>query len=949
MRNHDADAAAAVAAVVHFATHGDAASNQELVHAIDHSLDTGGTLAAHTIAPQLLRWALEEREGRAFPGVVVYVSILNRHFCVQVILDRLAQPLDRRPAGLEELLELYVKALRSVSIEAAYRQLTQCVACLLIVLEDDLAERLHAWIRGGDAASVEESRVALQTFAAVIDLLADRRVAIGSIRRATQRRQLQERLFISLESPLTEEVDLSLLVRVTDSAVRFLLEVMNGEPQEVAATFWEALPASTVWQYCLRCLSAAASAVSPSVTCPEEVLRLVCNVLRCQTTINAPAQALLSSALPLVLHPIPASSSSTVDWEMISHVISAAFEASTQAIATQQPSDTTLFGLFSSVADRLAQILQSPAAPATAVCHVCEGISALTQTLQPAPLPEMGPDDDPDDFAVFVEETQAANAEKSSAVAQLRPFLHGCTRALAARLTHSGFTNEEWDCIAAYVARRVADGDTEDYEVAHSDVPLSVFTTYERLTALLGAMGVDEINAAVSESGQQLVLVMGDPGLTLTWLESVQPGSLLVQSTLLPCCVTRHVSSASAAGWATESVAVRAMDTLLYALATYQERGDLWCDGSANGSITAVMDVARASATVLLTIAERLGSDGAARLRDRSTPLIATLWRCATLASDAAVSESSRHTAVDELARLLDARVAALPHTVADLLKHQDAYTQAVLFATGGASTPSLSTLETLAHILHCVAKLSAEEAESIQCRVCCGLAERSRSQCEAGEWAGDALATLLDSWHAQHPELLMYFLDLSLAVPAEMQPALLLAGITRFFSQPQSHDTSTRELVAALDARFVRPIAASPGTAPSLHDLVQWLLQTHPSFTAHDGARRVRTLAECGRMLCEGGHVPALSLTETLVSCVARWQEHLSSSALGDGEADEGREDNDAEGDVQLKQEVLEQLAMWSRCVSAVSRLSTSAPPWLAQLHSAHDDYERLEVLRNI
>ncbi|CAJ1023341.1 hypothetical protein, conserved [Leishmania lindenbergi] len=945
MSSHEVNVAAAVAAVVHFTTHHDTASNQELMHAIDHSLDTGGTPAAYTLAPQLLQWALGDAAARASPGIIIFVSVLNRHFCVQVILERLAQPLDRRPVKLEELLQLYVVALRSLSMEAARRQLTQCVACLLILLEDHLIERLHAWIRGGDATSADECRMALHIFVAVVDLLADRRVAIGSVRRATQRRQLQAHLAIALESPLTDETDLPLLVRVTDAAVRFLSEAMYGEPQEVAATFWEALPTSTVWQYCLRCLGAAVAESSPPARCPEEVLSVVCSVLRCQTIVNTAAEALLSSALTLVVQPISPSSATTMGWETISRVIAAALEASTMAIVTQQPSDVPLFRLFSSAADRLAQLLQAPAAPTPAVCHVCEGISALTQALMPAPLPEMDPDDYPDDFAEFVEETHAANAEKLAAVVQLRPFLHGCMRALATRLTHSGFAQEEWRSIAAYVARQVTDSNAEDYEAAHDDVQLAVFTTYERLTALLGTLGAEEIKTAAPELGQQLVLVMGNSSLVLNWLDSICPADLLVQSALLPCCVARHVSSTSGAGWVMECATVRVMDLLMHALATYQENGEHCSSDCA----TAVMDVARATAAVVLAITGRLGPDGVARLRDRSTPLVSTLWQCVVSAAGGPPSASTQRAATDELAKLLEAKLAALPDSAVELLKHQDAYTQTVLFATGGVSTPSLNTLEALAHTLHCVAQLSAEEAEAVETWVCYGVVERSRRNCEAGEWAGEALVTLLDSWNAQHPHLLVHFLALAVAVPAEMQSSLLLAGIARFFSLPHSQDTSTRDLAAALEVRFVHPIAASLATAPSLHALVLWLLQPHASFTAADGARRVRTLAECGRALCEGGHVPALSLTETLVTCVARWQEHKFASSLGCGEADEACEDNGTNCDAQLNQKVLEQLAMWSRCVSVVSELSASAPPWLARLQSAHDDYERMEVLKNL
>ncbi|KAK7202208.1 hypothetical protein NESM_000291100 [Novymonas esmeraldas] len=948
------DVAAAAAAVVRFAAHGDPGVNQQLMHAIDHSLDAGGTPAAHTLAPRLLRWALEDTAGAiatpASRAAVAYVSALNRHFCVHVVLQHLSQPLDRRPAGLAELLSLYHASVYRLadSNGAAYRQLVQCVACLLVVTEDHLVECLHAWIRGGDGASAAESRAGLHVFSAVVDLLADRRVALGSIRRATQRRHVQEHLHLVLQTPLTAEADMPLLVRVTDAAVRFLLEAMFGEPQEVAATLWELLPTSAVWQHCLRCLGAA---TTTAAACPTDVLDLICDVLRCQTLLTAAAEALLSSALPLVLQPTAPPSTSTpataaVGWEAISRVLAAALEASTAAIVAQQPSDGRLFHLLSSAADRMAQLLQSPAAPAAAVCFVCEGISALTQALEPAPLPEMETDDDPEDFASFVEATEASNAEKRCVVARLTSFLRGCATALAVRLTRSGFAAAEWRHIASHVTRRNADGGAEDFAVVHDDLETAVFATYERLTALTGPLSLEEVQLAAPELSQQLVLVLGDPDLCLRWVESVPAAALLPQSALLPSCVARYVSATSA--WATESAAARVMAALLRALATYAEEDTCRVEGTTDDNAAAVLQVATAAAAVVLAVARRSGEVAAAHLRERSAPLVSTLWRSALSATT-----SVRHAAADELAVLLESGVVILPEAAVGVLAQQDAYTQALLCATGGTSTASLDTVEALAHTLQCVGRLAAAEAEALQARVCRSIVVRARRHIEADEWDGEAFAGHVDGWHAQHPALLGYVTSLAAAAPPAARPGLLMSALARFFSLPGGGDTATAEVVEALAIHVVDTVAASAATAPSLHALLLWLLQPHPSFTAADGARRVRALAQCGQVLCERGHVEAHALSEALVAGVARWHDFTSASALSAGAAEDVvGADDDVEGDaeeLQLRQQVLERLAVWGRCVAAAPAPPETSPAWLLRLHSAQDDYERVEILKGV
>jgi hypothetical protein len=967
----------AVSAVHRFALQGDTAANQELLHLIDHSLDVGGISVTQTAAPQLLRWWLEDAVAHDSAAVSLYVAVLNRHFCLRVVLDRLAQPVDRRPCGLEELQQLYYAAARQTTQEAAHKQLTQCLACLLIVQEDHLAERLRILICGGtndgpsdgdngrqaaaaagaSAASAEDCRLALHVFIAAVDLLVDRRVPIGPIRRATQRRQLQENLSIVLQSPtLTSAEDMPLLINVTDTAVRFLLEAMYGEPQEVAATFWAALPASPVWRYSVGYLS------SVTMPCPTAVLDFVCNVLRCLTLMDAAAESLLLDALPAVLRPI-STPTDTVDWEAMSRVLAAALEASTEAIITEQSPDTSLFRLFSSAAERLVQVLHAPAAPASAINHVCEGISALTQVLQPTPIPAMEPTDDPDDFREVVDCMTAANATKHAALEQVQPFLATCQTALASRLVQSGFTAAAWRTIAAYVTHRLMDAEVEDYHIAHEELELALYTTYERLSRLLGPLPAQALHSIAPEPGQQLVLATVTAELALQWLQAVETSALLPQAALLPCTVARYVvrPHTSRVTWpADASLAV--LDRLLQAASLHETTvvDDVsWCQREGGGGAdTKASVLAVTEAAVKVAVAVQGAGFDVAQLRQRCAPLVSLLWQCVVNETSSSVAVKACRTAAQQLSTLLLRGLAALPDSAVEALRTRDPYTQTLLFASGGVTNAKMDTLLALTHTLNCLAQLVEEGAdvdeESAEKHVLDRLVVRVRQHVESGEWPAEEVAAALCTWHTRCPSLVLCFLKLAAAVSAPLQPSVMVEGLTRFFSLPEGSDVSTASLVAMLSAEFVRPVAATAPTAAAFYPLLQWLLQPHPAFTVADGGRRVRVLATSGRLLFEAGHVALPALLEALLLCVTRWREFTAATALS-GPATEDASDGDdggaadEEDDAEVERNVLEELAVWSRCAAAMPELPVGAPGWVASLQLAQDDYERIEVLKSM
>ena len=61
------------------------------------------------------------------------------------------------------------------------------------------------------------------------------------------------------------------------------------------------------------------------------------------------------------------------------------------------------------------------------------------------------------------------------------------------------------------------------------------------------------------------------------------------------------------------------------------------------------------------------------------------------------------------------------------------------------------------------------------------------------------------------------------------------------------------------------------------------------------------------------------------------------------------GSGESGAEDETQVERKVLEELAVWSRCLGGLAELPADAPVWLASLQCAQDDYERMEVLKNL
>lgn len=927
------DFQASCAAVLAAARTGDVKSNQFLHSLVEHSLDFGNTNALYTIAPQLLRWCLDDAVVREDAAALTFIALLNRVFCTTVLLRRLAQPLDRRPVGLAELQSFYSASLSQCSLNSgAARQLLQCIACLMVVSVNNIADSLEELLH--QDSTKQQSQLGLRLTISAMDLLLDHRIPIGSICRATQRHKLQSRIDLVLRAPLTSEADTPLLIQATLKAVEFLLEAMTEEPQEVAADFWAALPSSTVWRCCLNQLEAAAS--MPYL---EDVTSLVCRVLRCLTIIDDAAEQLICQSLSTVLRqPSPA----LLSVEVRSEILSAALEGVTEEVILKEDPQSNLFQLVSAAAQQLVALLQAPDAPLPAVRNVCEGVSALSQVLQQDPIPTMEPTDDPEDFECVVALMVETNRGKSAALSRLGSFLVECRLSLAARLAQSGFTNEQWESIASYVRTQLAQQEV-DYQIKFDEVELALFTTYERLCRLLGPLTAEEVALAAPDVAQRLIVVLCDSQQSVEWIQSASLAPLLSQSALLPILVARFSTMRSNTVAWPSAILLSVSDAFSRALAEVP----LASTNSLDSLGVSHLEAAMADAVQRLHQMEAVDPH---QLQQLCEPLASSIWHRLQGGSGGTgggpLAAEQRRSAV-RLGTLLGAGLVRLTEGHIVEIHQLDRPTQAILFSFASL----VSRLEELAHVLVGISELLAEEEEDAVHSIVEILQVQASQHCASGQWDASAFLSCIMVWHEQHPDCIQPFLRLCTAVPLPFQSTALMSGLTRYFAISGSSPISTRELCSLLQRDVVQSISHDSTAAAHLTSLLQWLLQPDPSFSAADGCRRVWRLATCGCLLWKGRQVKPELMMECLVAAVERWRESASAAVFGQPEDLQDLEPHSGEGDstddADVPRLVLEELASWGECTCHVAAVPVNSPAWLSCMCQSTDDFERLEVLK--
>lgn len=979
----DAEVAAAWEWVQCFVQHGDISANTALYHALNHSLDRGAVDVRLTLAPRLLQWCLQQQGTSVSPAAFLFVAILNRTLCVKCLPSALAQSLDRRPTGVTELFHDFLTLLRdssgaggsaAVLSQPVQRQLRVCAASLLVQSSDNAVGRLVE-LCGPSTPSWSSAPLRclfFQVFLAVMEVLGDHRIPLGPVNRATQRRHTQRQLQVIL-SPI-EDVAASapqtasssalwtLHAEVLAKAVVFVVEGMTGEPQQVAPDFWFDLPSSAVWQWCLRHLQSGAGKAQEE----EAALDAVCGALRCLSEVDETAERLLIGALTVALRTPPHPASLTGDVEAVvasCKVIAASLEASTEAVVLFCDPAGELFQLFSSAAEYLVQVLVgllSSRAMEEAVPYVCEGLSALTQVLQPIPIPPMEPTDDLEDYEAIVESMEAANEGKTQAVARLRSFLSNCQttvcQALAMLTTSGAGAVEDATQVAQYAVHQ-ASLQEEDYAVFFDLPALALFTTYERLCGLLQEMPPV---VSMASAAPPLVVTACDSRVAFQAVQRSSVEQLASQAVLLPVLSARFVRQSTLLDAFTETLSAQFEPWSVEALQDFAERTTRTLEWCATQQATAP---ARHTCDALMDVFDRQrhetassGGGGVLGSPYLPAPLITrvgeALWSCVQLPGS---SKEDRWRLAEHLARLIeDGLVAPTPDMTQQVVK-LDACTQVELL-----SSFPVDSLQSLEYILRGAQELGDPAHSGTLHRACARLRTGATQRCESGAWAVEAYAALLDAWNAQRPQsTAVLTLTLAQAVANAVSRATMQAqALFRFFSLAGSDGVGTEDLSELLDETLCRDVSALPPLSVKLLELVGWLLHANPVYSMADGVKRVHVLSVALRVLSESGHCGADALAPVVMAAVDRLRECVSAATTRDSSNGVSSSplsnaynaadlDADADRD-ELVEKTLEQLAVVSRCVAVVS-LPPATPPWLRTLAQATDDYERKDVIKRL
>ncbi|KAH9601106.1 hypothetical protein LSM04_000805 [Trypanosoma melophagium] len=405
-------------------------------------------ITSQEIPPRMLAEAFVKYfAGSMSASSLLLVAILNRMFCLQYIPEALSRPInDRRPSDLSDV---------------------NVIEGLLNVFGSTVP------------TEISEVRLFMKLFSAVMSVLSDRRVSIGPIRRSTQRLCVQNSMSLVLTSMPIE--DLSIQAIIITQGVTFLTECTVNDAQDIAPLFWSQLPSSLFWKSAIEQLQGG--------TASESVLEAITTILRSLTILDTTAVTLLQSALAAV-H----SEGTQAPLSHICCVIASVLESSVETVVVQLGPENELYQALALSAQVLRSVLAEPTSTEVimqlsaslsssqsleTLLVVCEGLSVLAQALTPLSVPVMDETDDPEDFAMIVEDIRKTNECKLEALNRLREFVESCQMALLAWLGRLSASD------IADIAMYLSENDGDEFAVRHDEFSITLFVTYERLCRLL--------------------------------------------------------------------------------------------------------------------------------------------------------------------------------------------------------------------------------------------------------------------------------------------------------------------------------------------------------------------------------------------------------------------------------------------------------------------------------
>ncbi|CCW67230.1 unnamed protein product [Phytomonas sp. Hart1] len=962
-------------AIQRFVHDGNVSANLSLYQQLQDSL--GGETwipkpMMHTLAPRLLQYSLENYKNGSVVGssILSFVSILNRMVCLKLLPAALARPLDRRPTGLRELAEFYQDILllssssgcnsSSPLLALTRRQLIACWGCLLVLLEDNIADTLRALfmsVLSSNSTTLSTLEDVFQVFLSVIDILSDDRVPIGPIRRATQRKHFQNQLDMLLfPIPTVSENLACLQAEAVAKGIEFLTLGTVADPQKLATDFWHQLPSSSLWHWALCHLNA------PNERLATTSQKVLCGALRSLNIVNPTAEQLIFSALTTVL-----SDTNTIDVVASCRIITSSMESTTEHILLHCKPNSSIFSLLSSVAEYLLGALSASSnVEEEAVKVVCEGVSALVQGLTPAPLPAAEPTDDPEDFIELIESINRENEQKKATAEILQGYFCRCQRELGVRLvamTSSPITlrrdkeeeeerEENRAAITSYALEHIKDEKegVEDFQVAFDNAAVSIFTAYERLCSLLGSLPL-EITAE-RQITPALAVVAASALASIRVISAVETPVLLEQATLLPLLSARYAKSGRIGMWSEEEIHFfiqRLVDLL---------------EVATEADLTRLPSILSTLADTLVDPLQPKFSDmmRTSSFLEESIPrIIEVLWRCLITVGSVL---PLRLCIARCLAQLVEEK---LTHPVfSDMVRgvcELDPCTQVEILA---ACLPDSN--DSFRYLLRLVESISPIE-ETLLDRASSRITKSVVSLLvESGGMFESEYQDMIWSWYLQNGHHLRFIFHLSKPLSLPIRCTFRVEALRFYLDRFGGPDNiSTEDLCCVLEREMCKELAESANRASVeiMISLIVCLLYPNTLFSLPNGLQRLHALLRCLRALFERQFSSAnlnpinveQPFLELLCSAVARLKEvrtlHLTtelSSSSGFmtelNKEDAGRlstEENET------MESILEDISVLGRCVSAENGAPCIAgcPMWILLLSQAVDDRDRRECIK--
>ncbi|EKF30223.1 hypothetical protein MOQ_005973 [Trypanosoma cruzi marinkellei] len=855
-------------------------------------------ITRRSLPPLFFREAVTKfYEGTLSASSLLLVAILNRLFCMQFIPDAVARPVnDERPSDLADLLQFYVDSLGAANLPASVMEQTYlCVSSLLLLQSDvGVVEALLAVFGGAVPETARDTRSLMKLLSGIMSVLSDHRVSIGPVRRSTQRMRIQNNMHLVLTSIVEEDV--SAQASIITQGVSFLMEGSVHEPQEIAPLFWAQLPSSTFWRQALERLHQG--------TANEDIVGAVCAVLRAITVLDASAVSLLLSALEVVLD-----GRTHAPLLHVCRIITSCLESSVEEVVVRFGTEHVLYQALASGAQTLKRVLEQSEAVVASSLEVglalCEGLSVLSQVLMLLPVPEMDSTDDPDDYAMFVEEIQRKNAQKEEAFGRLEGFLKSCLASLLVWLRR--LTAHDVRSIAAYINQN----DNDEMAVWHDELSVALFTTYERLCALLSPSHDKEIRALAAVG----CLTVAAWDAELSYIALVPYGDTAVEqqqqqqqqhehAPLMPVVVSRHRRK-----WRPEQ-----------------------------------RECVVSSLMALLRVAVMISGDVAAAaaigesLRELNAPFLPCIAECLWqgLYLPCGNDKTPRCVLASYLSTILEQGDISLP-TGALENSQMDDYSLAELRSC---------VLRSLQDVLCVMDLLQRMEPEIVQShRVADRITKWVQNAVATGLLGIELYARALQQWYIVNP--LHFYITWRLMRPLESASAaeLLADALERFLSCKNESGDMNWSIESDCFSPYVLDTIAQSPYAPRLYHVLYFLISSN-TYVGDDSAHfRLRAVVRGGNALLQSQYCSPTLTFELFYAASKEYVKlrHGLSAASSCLRTDDDDDDDD-DGDL------LRGIAMLGKVVQMDGvRIPANAPAWLHAVRNAVDEFDIQGVLKAI